>query len=109
MIETVKVEYDPDIVSLKDILNQFFKVIDATSLNRQGPDEGSQYRSGVYYINDEDLEIILDVINNEQLKYENPIVTEVERLEKFYLAEEYHQKYLKKNPNGYCHINLYNI
>lgn len=104
--ETCHVVYDENVISLGELLKRFFKIIDPTSLNRQGADTGYQYRTGVYYIDEEDLPIITKILELEQMNYEKPIVTEIEHLKNFYLAEEYHQGYLKKNPNGYCHINL---
>ncbi|MEG0240635.1 peptide-methionine (R)-S-oxide reductase MsrB [Anaerorhabdus sp.] len=104
--ETVRVTYDPTIISLEGILNKYFLVIDPTSLNKQGNDSGSQYRTGIYYVNMEDKDVINGVINEQQKKYSKDIVVEVEKLNNFYEAEEYHQDYLKKNPNGYCHIDL---
>ena len=82
----------------------YYDVIDPTSINKQGPDIGSQYRTGIYYIEETDKDIILNSINNLQKKYQNKIVIEVLPLINFYPAEEYHQDYLKKNPGGYCHI-----
>lgn len=108
-VETVEIEYNPNVISLTDILNHFFDIIDPTSLNRQGADIGTQYRSGIYYIDEEDMNLILKVIEREIEKSSEPIVVEVQNLENFYPAEEYHQKYLEKNPNGYCHINLSKI
>jgi peptide-methionine (S)-S-oxide reductase len=87
-------------------LEHFFRVIDPTTLNRQGPDCGTQYRTGIYYKSDEDKKSILDFINAIQPHYAAPIVVEVEPLARFFPAEEYHQKYLEKTPGGYCHINL---
>ncbi len=104
--ETVKVEYDPDKISLEEILNQFFDIIDPTTLNKQAFDIGTQYRSGVYYIDDEDESVIKEKIKSISKNYMRPIVTEVEKLKNFYPAEDYHQKYLDKHPGGYCHINL---
>lgn len=104
--EAVKVIYDENIISLKDLLNRFWRIIDPTLLNRQGPDIGSQYRTGIYYIDDADLTVINETLNEVKGKYDKPIVTEIGSLENFYLAEEYHQDYLKKNPAGYCHINM---
>lgn len=104
--ETVMVEYYSDIISLNDILTHFFGIINPTSLNRQGPDTGTQYRSGIYYIDDDDRKIIEDKIKEIQKRYILPVATEVKKLENFYEAEEYHQKYLKKNPNGYCHVDF---
>ncbi|MFA9397747.1 MAG: peptide-methionine (S)-S-oxide reductase MsrA [Clostridiaceae bacterium] len=104
--ETVHVLYDPERVSLETLLTYFFKVVDPTSENRQGNDMGSQYRSGVYYKDDMDKKVIDKVLNKEQEKYTDKIFTEVLPLENFFLAEEYHQDYLEKNPNGYCHIDF---
>lgn len=104
--EAVHVKYDPERISLEELLEQFFLIIDPTVLNRQGNDVGSQYRTGVYYQEDSDRVRILNFIAAEQEKYSRPIVTEVEELEHYYLAEEYHQKYLEKNPGGYCHISF---
>lgn len=107
--ETVKIQYDPQRLSLETLLNKFFEIIDPTTLNKQGNDKGTQYRSGIYYVNDSDVQHIEKVINQVKNNSSKPVVTEVKRLEHFYLAEEYHQKYLDKNPNGYCHINLFSI
>ncbi|WP_082967457.1 peptide-methionine (R)-S-oxide reductase MsrB [Paenibacillus oryzae] len=104
--ETVHVKYDPKQVSLEKLLDHFFRVVDPTSVNKQGNDRGIQYRSGVYYTSPEDAEIIKQAVAQEQEKYDKPIVTEVLPLQNYYLAEEYHQDYLEKNPNGYCHIDL---
>ncbi len=104
--ETVHVKYDPEQVTVEKLLDYFFRVIDPTSVNKQGNDRGIQYRTGVYYTSPEDAEIIRRVVAQEQEKYDQPIVTEVLPLQNYYLAEEYHQDYLEKNPNGYCHIDL---
>ncbi|MGI5851351.1 MAG: peptide-methionine (S)-S-oxide reductase MsrA [Clostridiales bacterium] len=104
--EACYVRYDEESISLKELLDRFWSVIDPTIRDRQGNDIGSQYRTGIYYIDEEDLSTIVDSLNREQIKYTKPIVTEIEPLSCFYDAEEYHQKYLKKNPNGYCHIKL---
>lgn len=104
--ETVYIKYDENIITLEKILQDFWKVIDPTLMNRQGGDVGTQYRTGIYYTNDEDLTTINKSMDREREKYNKPIVTELENLKNFYPAEEYHQKYLEKNPNGYCHIDL---
>lgn len=104
--ETVKVEYDKNRVSLIDLLSRFYRIIDPYSLNRQGNDIGEQYRTGIYYCNDLQKRIIEDFISERQKKTDKKIQIEVDPIEGFYPAEEYHQKYLKKNPNGYCHIDL---
>ena len=102
--ETVEVSYDPQQADLKLLLELYFKTIDPTSLNRQGNDRGSQYRTGIYYTNAADLPIIKEAIETLAKKYSKPIVVEVEPLVNFYPAEEYHQDYLGKHPDGYCHI-----
>lgn len=104
--ETVKVTYDENLTSLETLLERFFRIIDPTVKNRQGPDVGAQYRTGIYYIDDADVPAIEKRIGEESLKYEKPIATEVGPLENYYRAEDYHQSYLKKNPGGYCHIDL---
>ncbi len=104
--ETVRVTYDSGVVPLDVLLSTFFSIIDPTSVDRQGNDAGSQYRTGVFYTDEADLPIIQAVVAREQAKYADPIVTEVLPLSNFCLAEEYHQDYLQKNPNGYCHIDL---
>jgi len=104
--ETVHILYDPKRVSLNVLLERFFKIINPTSLNKQGNDVGSQYRSGIYYKNKKDLEIIKEAIQKEQKNHTKPIVTEVLPLTHYYLAEEYHQDYLEKNPDGYCHVDF---
>ena len=104
--EVCLVEYDEKILSLEDLLKEYWSIIDPTALNRQGPDVGSQYRTGIYYLNEDDVETILKSKEENQKNYDKKIVTEVLPLTNYYKAEEYHQKYLKKNPNGYCHIKL---
>lgn len=102
--ETVKVVYDPEIISLGTLLNLYFEAIDPTSVNRQGGDTGKQYRTGIYYIDINDLPVIKKSIEELQRKHDKPIAIEVESLKNYSPAEEYHQKYLAKNPDGYCHI-----
>ncbi len=104
--ETTYVKYDDEAVSLEEILNKFWGIINPTLLNRQGPDIGSQYRTGIYYVDKEDLSVINNTLEEEKKKHDSPIVTEIGPLESFYEAEEEHQDYLKKNPRGYCHIDL---
>lgn len=103
--ETVKVIYNPRILPLKTLLNIFFKAIDPTSVNRQGGDTGTQYRTGIYYTDEKDRSIIDTALSNLAKEYSKPLAIEVKRLENFYLAEEYHQDYLDKNVGGYCHLN----
>lgn len=102
--ETVKVNYDPTVIDLKQLVELFFKTIDPTTLNRQGNDIGTQYRTGVYYTNKEDVSIINESLSELSKQYSEKIVVEVEALDNYYDAETYHQKYLDKNPGGYCHI-----
>ncbi|MEL7654956.1 MAG: peptide-methionine (S)-S-oxide reductase MsrA [Bacillota bacterium] len=102
--ETVRVEYDSTQISLPGLLSLFYKVIDPTSLNRQGHDVGSQYRTGIYYTDQGDLAMIRESIDSLQKEYRKPIAIEIKPLLNYYTAEEYHQKYLDKNPGGYCHI-----
>lgn len=104
--ETVKVVYDISRISTEQLLDGFFKVVDPTSINKQGNDRGSQYRSGIYYTDEADKDVADAAIARQQEKYQAVIATEVMPLNNFYLAEDYHQDYLDKNPRGYCHINL---
>jgi peptide methionine sulfoxide reductase msrA/msrB len=107
--ETVRVVYDPEVVELEEILEYYFKIIDPTILNRQGNDIGTQYRTGIFYKDEDDEQVISNFIESIKSEYDSEIVTEVEPLENFVIGEEYHQDYLEKNPNGYCHINLSDI
>ena len=104
--EVCAIGYDPMQVTLSHILDKYWAVIDPTILNRQGHDIGTQYRTGIYYLDEADLPVIMESLNKEQEKYKKKVVTEVIPLKNFFDAEEYHQRYLKKNPNGYCHIPL---
>ncbi len=102
--ETVQVLYDPEQIGLNTILSLYYEVIDPTSVNRQGGDAGSQYRTGIYHVDTADLPVIRASVEELQKHYDKPIAVEVLPLDNYYPAEEYHQKYLDKNPNGYCHI-----
>jgi len=104
--EVVKVTFDPEVISLQDILNIFFTVHDPTTVNRQGNDVGPQYRSIVLYKNEEQKNLTNKTIKRfDEEVWDDPIVTQVEELEEFYPAEEYHQRYFEKNPNqGYCNF-----
>jgi len=104
--ETVKIVYDRTIVSLGELIERFFMIVDPTQRNRQGNDMGTQYRSGIYYKDSSEKESIRDLVESKRKNYQKAIVTEVEDLKCFYQAEEYHQAYLDKNPGGYCHINF---
>lgn len=103
--ETVRLIYDSSRISLARLLSLFYKVIDPTSLNRQGNDVGSQYRTGIYYTDPEEESIIQQSLSSLKQEYQKPIAIETRQLKNYYPAEEYHQKYLDKNPGGYCHIN----
>lgn len=104
--ETVHIIYDQSQISLKDLLLHYFRIIDPTSVNQQGNDMGSQYRTGVYYTDQADLTVINQVFDQMAEKYDKPLAVEKEKLKHFVLAEDYHQDYLRKNPDGYCHINV---
>lgn len=104
--ETTYIKYDENIISLHTLLNRFWRIIDPTLLNRQGGDIGNQYRTGIYYVNKEDLAIINKTLEEQKNKHDKAIVTEIMPLSVFFQAEEYHQDYLKKNPGGYCHIDM---
>ena len=100
--ETVKVYYDPSKVTFLQLVQVFFGSHDPTTLNRQGPDSGPQYRSIAFYQNEAEQKIIVDYLSllTEQKVYDKPIVTEVSPFKKFFIAEEYHQDYEKRNPNN---------
>ena len=102
--ETVKVTYDSEKITLTELLEQYYKVIDPTSVNRQGGDVGVQYRTGIYYTDPAERATIEESLSGLQEQYDEPLAVEVMPLSNFYSAEEYHQKYLEKNPGGYCHI-----
>lgn len=104
--ETVYVRYDPKRISLEMLLAAFFNTFDPTQENRQGNDIGSQYRSGIYYKEGTDTGVIAQVVAGIQTQYDKPVVTEVLPLANYYPAEEYHQDYLEKNPDGYCHVDF---
>lgn len=102
--ETLKIEWDEERLTLGSLLDYYFMIIDPTSINRQGHDTGVQYRTGIYYTDSSQLPIIEEVMRREQEKYPIPLAVEIQPLRNFFPAEEYHQKYLDKNPGGYCHI-----
>lgn len=103
--ETVKVVYDADSVSLPFLLDLFFRTIDPTSVNRQGNDRGTQYRTGIYYTDAADRAIVEASLRKLEAKYHEPLAVEYGLLKNFSPAENYHQDYLVNNPGGYCHIN----
>ena len=102
--ETLRIDYDESWISLTEILKYYFMVIDPLSVNRQGHDEGIQYRTGIYYTDEALLPEIRAVWQAEEEKAGAKLAVELEPLRNFFSAEEYHQKYLDKNPGGYCHI-----
>lgn len=102
--ETVEVTFKPDSVSLPFLIDLYFKTIDPTSVNRQGGDSGTQYRTGIYYTEPSQRDIIEREIAALARGYQKPLAVEVKPLENFWPAEDYHQDYLEKNPGGYCHI-----
>lgn len=102
--ETVHVQYDPAKVDLVFLLDMYFHAIDPTSLNQQGNDYGTQYRTGIYYVDAADEPIIGHFLAEQQKKVSGTICVEVLPLRNFYRAEEYHQNFLGKHPNGYCHL-----
>ena len=101
--ETVEIKYDENVVPLDTLLGLLLRVVDPYTLNKQGEDEGIQYRTGVYYLDASEEKIIKDYFSSH---LEDDYKVEVLPLKKFFLAEEYHQDYLNKNPQGYCHINM---
>lgn len=102
--ETVHVAYDDEVLTLRALIELYFQAIDPTSLNKQGEDEGTRYRTGIYYTDAEDRTVIADVMEQVSKQYDTPLQVELLPLQNFYTAEEYHQDYLDKNPTGYCHL-----
>ena len=101
--ETVEIVFDNELISIEKLLEHFLRFVDPYSINKQGEDEGSQYRSGIYYLSKEQEEKTKAYFDK---VLDKPYAIEIVPLSCFYDAEEYHQDYLKKNPNGYCHVNL---
>lgn len=105
--EALKIVFDPSKTSYNDLLDYFFQIHDPTTLNRQGNDVGSAYRSAIFYESDEqkkDAEAFIDLVNKSG-RWPDPVVTTIEPLREFTVAEDYHQDYLQKNPGGYtCHF-----
>ena len=104
--ETVHVRYDPTVVNLNTLTELFFKVIDPVSYNKQGNDTGSQYRTGIYFVEDTDRDVSVGVMHRIQAQYRQPLAVELLPLANYSPAEEHHQEYLKKHPGGYCHISF---
>lgn len=102
--ETVRVAYDPAQVSLPFLLELFYQAIDPTSIDRQGADIGTQYRSGIYFIDPGDAPVIAASLDSLAKTLDKPVAIALEPLQSYYLAESCHQDYLRKNPGGYCHI-----
>jgi methionine-S-sulfoxide reductase len=105
--EGIQIHFDPNSITYEEILEYFFRLHDPTTRNQQGNDIGSQYRSAIFYHSQKQLLIAEKIKNkvNESGKWNKPIVTEISKFQVFYSAEDFHQKYLKKNPNGYtCHF-----
>lgn len=107
--ETVKVVYDETQVPLPILLKLFYRIIDPVSIDRQGEDEGHQYRTGIYFTDPADEKIVAESLKELEQKVGEKLAVEACPLHHFYAAEEYHQKYLDKNPNGYCHVPLAEI
>ena len=103
-VETVKVVYDPAILSIEKIVELYFHSIDPLSLNRQGNDVGTRYRTGIYYTDESDRAAIEGIYRAVAMRVGAELAVELEALRNFYSAEEYHQDYLDKNPGGYCHL-----
>jgi methionine-S-sulfoxide reductase len=104
--EAVWISYDDSVVSLEKLLDHFFHIIDPTSINKQGPDRGVQYRTGIYNYTPEEEVVLKDYLARRQTEYKKPLAIELSTGWTFYEAETYHQDYLDKNPSGYCHVNL---
>jgi peptide-methionine (S)-S-oxide reductase len=104
--EAMEVTYDENLTSLEKLLEHFFRIINPFSRYRQGNDIGKQYRSGIYYTDKSDLEVIQSFMKNYFLDDLKKVQTEVKENLDYDLAEKYHQDYLKKNPGGYCHVNM---
>lgn len=102
--ETLEIQYDDTVILLPKILDLYFNIIDPVSVNQQGEDIGISYRTGIYYVDNEDLDTIQTKYNEIQKEYDSNLAVELKPLRNFFNAEEYHQKYLDKNPGAYCHI-----
>lgn len=105
-VEAVMLFYNHAVISLEDIVNHLFRIIDPTLLNQQGNDIGTQYRTGIYTQDEEELERIKIVVDSYQKEFDKNLVVEILPLENFVKAEDYHQNYLINNPGGYCHVDF---
>lgn len=106
-VEALWVEYDESVISLDKLLEHYFRIVDPTTINRQGNDIGIQYRSGIYCFDETDLQKVKDYLAFKQKDYRKLITVQAKLASVFYDAEDYHQQYLVKNPTGYCHISLH--
>jgi peptide-methionine (S)-S-oxide reductase len=104
--EAVLIQYDPQAITLEKLLEHLLRIIDPTSINKQGHDEGVQYRTGVYYDDVSDVPVIERYLALRQKEFKKPFAIEVQPNKGFFDAETYHQDYLDKNPRGYCHVNF---
>jgi len=104
--EAVEIFYNKEEIKLEEILNHYFRIINPTSVNKQGADSGHQYRTGIYFRGMDALDIILTFIRNEQKKYDETIMVDVKAESYFSKADDNHQDYLSKNPGGYCHVDM---
>ncbi|CBG40053.1 peptide methionine sulfoxide reductase [Helicobacter mustelae 12198] len=104
--ETIRIVFESEELSLERLLGYYFRVIDPTSINKQGGDHGRQYRTGIYYIDSNHYPRIFSALEQLQKQHQKKIQIELEPLRNFVVAEEYHQDYLGKNPGGYCHIDI---
>ena len=104
--EVIYLSYNDEVLPLNDVLKHYFRIIDPTSVNKQGEDVGRQYRTGIYYVDEDTKKEVENFIVDLQKEYSEKIAVEVEKVNNYIDAEEYHQKYLDKNPTGYCHVDL---
>lgn len=109
--EAVKIDYDPETIGLEQILEYYFMIIDPFSVNRQGNDFGKQYRTGIWYTSDDQADAIDNVVSRVEEAAGKPVAVQIGPIRNYYTAEEYHQRYLDKHPQGYCHIDpaLFNL
>ena len=102
--EAVRVVFDPEVLPLRRLVQLYFDCIEPTSVNQQGEDRGTRYRTGIYYIEPEDYLVIREIYDDVQRGYSAPLAVEVEPIRNFFPADESHQDYLDKHPDGYCHL-----
>ena len=104
--ETVRIVYDPNIISLESLCDHYFRIIDPFALNKQGNDIGTQYRTGIYFVDNKELSFLESIYKAYQCQSSKEFAVELESLKNYYPAEDYHQDYLAKNPGSYCHVDL---